>query len=375
MSRQDIQRRALDVACAVLSVQYASLLFADEEKGVFFVREFKSCLGGTNKIDEKTDEKSPEHLKLVSGKIPFSKHPTARKAFLSLEPQHSSDPKVLSRLPHVKAPHTLKNVMCSLIHANPEKMGVLEVINKKEGAFTPEDVQACALLSMLIGQALKIALQIELIKEMNEEVFDLVTSMVDAKDEYTAGHSKRVGYYAAKIGQVMGLPESEISKLRLGGTLHDIGKIGIHDNILKKPARLTPAEYAEIMKHPEISAKMLKKYKYFRDIIDLAQDHHLRPDGKGYPKKKDGSDDQYKKWEDVTVLSRIVTVADVFDAMWGGRNYQARRSLPDIVSEFRQLKNIQFDPDAVEALITYLEKRHGKEALQESPTKPTKKAA
>jgi putative nucleotidyltransferase with HDIG domain len=269
--------------------------------------------------------------------------------------------------------HHKKDKISAWVRAGSEKLGVLELSQKNIGTFTKEDQKLCTLLSIMMGQAMKMVSQVELIKDMNDEVFDLVTTMIDAKDEYTAGHSKRVGFYSAKIGEALGLSEDKISKLRLGGVLHDIGKIGIHDAILKKPAKLTPEEYTEIMRHPEISAEMLKKYKYFKDVLHIAQDHHLRPDGKGYPKAKSGSDRQYKAWEDVDELTRIVTVADAFDAMWGGRSYQARMSLPKTVQEFQNLCNLQFDSESVRGLVLYLEQRYGSDALIEKSVK--KKAA
>ena len=342
----EVKANALEVVCSILECQKAALLLADPDQKVFHL--------------DMTFPRKPSDAQAKQSKIqiPFSKYSMAQKAFVSGRP--------------VKK----EGAICALIQASPEKLGVLYVSRKTEKTFDTNDVQLCALLGGLLGQALKTALQVEFIKEMNDEVFDLVTTMIDAKDEYTAGHSKRVGYYAAKIGEIMGLSEADISKLRLGGVLHDIGKIGIHDSILKKPEKLTTQEYEEIMKHPEISAKMLEKYQYFRDVIELARDHHLRPDGKGYPKKGDNSDEQYKKWEDVGLLSRIIIVSDAFDAMWGGRNYQPRKSLPETVKEFRRLVGKQFDAQAVEGLVQYLEQRYGKAALQEPIEQaPKKKAA
>lgn len=342
----DVKANALEVVCAILECQKAVLLLADQDHQFFCV--------------DMSWPRKPQELQRNQSKIqiPFSKYSFAQKVYVTGQPVRQ------------------EGAICALIQANQEKLGVLYVNRKVDGEFDDDDVQICALLGGLMGQALKVTLQVEFIKEMNDEVFDLVTSMIDAKDEYTAGHSKRVGYYAAQIGTVLGLSQNEIGKLQLGGVLHDIGKIGIHDSILKKPAKLTSQEYEEIMKHPEISAKMLEKYQYFRDVIELAKDHHLRPDGKGYPKKAEGSDEQYKKWEDVTFLSRIIIVADAFDAMWGGRNYQPRKSLPETIQEFRRLVGKQFDAQAVEGLVQYLEQRYGKEALEEAVAdEPAKKKA
>lgn len=159
---------------------------------------------------------------------------------------------------------------------------------------------------------------------------EILRRTVDAKDSYTRGHSDRVSEYCVLLGEKLGLSKQEINTLKLGGLFHDIGKIGIPDNILLKTEKLTNDEYEEIKRHPFIGAHILENSSIFEDIIPIVLHHHEKYDGSGYPKKLKG--------KNIPFLARIVTVADSFDAMASKRAY--RNSLPlDIIKlEFEKCK-------------------------------------
>lgn len=207
-----------------------------------------------------------------------------------------------------------------------------------------------------------------------DAVATIFVRVLEAKNPVTSAHSVRVGYYAAQIGRCMGYSEEKCKILRIGGVLHDVGKIGIPNSILNKPAKLTDEEYEIVMKHTDMGYRMLHPIKPLKVFSEVARDHHLRPDGKGYPKSKNGQD-QYKEFKHVSEITRTVTVADVFDILWTGRSYQEKKTLIWIVNEFKDNIDKQFDRRAVEGFFKYLEQRFGKEIFEVPAERKRKKAA
>lgn len=169
---------------------------------------------------------------------------------------------------------------------------------------------------------------------------------VDAKDEYTRGHSDRVAIYAQKIGEAFKLSEKELELLKAGGTFHDIGKIGTSDDILLKPEKLNSYEFDIIKEHPIRGACILSAISMFNKTVPLIKYHHERYDGKGYPEGLKG--------EQIPFLARILAVADAFDAMTTDRSYRTKM---DIVKSKEQLlmgKGTQFDPDVIDKFMEAL---------------------
>ena len=178
-------------------------------------------------------------------------------------------------------------------------------------------------------------------KAQSERLFEqtalaLVTA-IDAKDEYSHGHSMRVAEYARRIAEEMGKSEEECRKIYYAGLLHDVGKIGISDAIITKKGKLTPEEYDEIKKHPVLSNQILSSIRDYPYISIGAHYHHERYDGKGYP---DGL-----KGEDIPEIARIISVADAYDAMSSNRSY--RKAIPQqiIREEIVKGAGTQFDPE------------------------------
>jgi HD-GYP domain-containing protein (c-di-GMP phosphodiesterase class II) len=166
---------------------------------------------------------------------------------------------------------------------------------------------------------------------------------IDAKDQYTCGHSDRVSKYAVTIGQAFNLSQKELDLLRDGGIFHDVGKIGIDDSILKKSGRIETEEYREIKKHPERGALILSAVSMFKDIVPIVLYHHERYDGMGYPKGLIG--------EEIPFLSRILCVADALDAMTTDRIYKSKIDITATMEELKLSSGTQFDPDVVRITI------------------------
>lgn len=170
------------------------------------------------------------------------------------------------------------------------------------------------------------------LRELEENFEAMVQGLVkavEAKDPYTAGHSERVMQYSMAIGHEMGLSPNDLKILQTGTLVHDIGKIGIPDKILLKPGRLSNEEFATIRLHPVIGAEMVKNIPAFRDCLPIIRWHHERLDGAGYPDKLKG--------EEIPLLVRITTAADIFDAMTSSRAYRAALDPVKVLEELWSL--------------------------------------
>ncbi len=178
-------------------------------------------------------------------------------------------------------------------------------------------------------------------KELFMSSIRMLAAAIDAKDPYTRGHSERVKDYSMVIGRALGFSAAELERLEIGALLHDVGKIGIDDRILRKPTNLTPDEF-EIMKtHPDKGAAILSQIEQLRDIIPGTRAHHENYDGSGYP--------QGLKGEEIPLLGRVITVADTFDAMTTDRPYQKAFTLEFALNRIRTMSAVKYDPKIVDA--------------------------
>jgi putative nucleotidyltransferase with HDIG domain len=173
-----------------------------------------------------------------------------------------------------------------------------------------------------------------------------LAAALDARDPYTAGHSERVSAYSVLIARELGLPEADVDVIRLGALLHDIGKIGVSDEILRKPGPLTPDELDHIKRHPALGARILRQVSFLAPHLPIVELHHERPDGRGYPYGLRG--------HDIPLAARIVHVADAFDAMTSARAYRPARGTAFALDELRRGSASDFDPACVEAMCAAL---------------------
>jgi putative nucleotidyltransferase with HDIG domain len=177
-----------------------------------------------------------------------------------------------------------------------------------------------------------------------------LAAALDARDPYTAGHSERVSTLSVMIGRTMNLPAADIEVLRLGALLHDIGKIGISDQILRKTGSLTAEEFEQIKRHPGLGARILRQVPFLAPHLPIVELHHERPDGRGYPFGL--------RAEDIPLAARIVHVADAFDAMTSARAYRAALAASVAFAELERFSGTQFDPACVEALLAAMPSSH-----------------
>ncbi len=242
----------------------------------------------------------------------------------------------------------VKDAMCVPLKTRDEVLGVIS-INDKRGAktFAKRDLQ---LFSSIARQAAIYIQTARLFKQMEKANLSTIAALVqaiEAKDRYTRGHSVRVTELAVSVGREMGMAAAELKLLETSALLHDVGKIGVPEQILLKPSRLTDEEFEQVKQHPAIGAAILQPIESLTDAIDIIYHHHERFDGAGYLDGIGG--------EDIPMQSRVLAVCDTFEAMTADRPYRKAMSYDEAVAELRRVAGTQLDPMAVEALIRVIE--------------------
>lgn len=221
-------------------------------------------------------------------------------------------------------------------------LGYLAALNRSDdGDFgTVEASLLNSVATMLAIHFGNIQLYKEQVNLFSGTVQTLV-SAIDAKDPYTCGHSDRVARVAVRIGQELGCDEEMLNTIYLSGVLHDIGKIGVDDAVLRKTGKLTPDEYEQMKKHPELGYNILKDIRQIKQALPGVMHHHESWDGAGYPHGLAG--------EDIPFLARILAVADSFDAMGSDRSYRKRMKDEELDAILLERAGIQWDEKVVAA--------------------------
>jgi HD-GYP domain-containing protein (c-di-GMP phosphodiesterase class II) len=240
-------------------------------------------------------------------------------------------------------PHfTTSNILTVPLIARGTVIGVLQLLNRQGGeGFTADDLRRMQLFAGILAAAVANA---RLYAEQKRSFLEMVTALSEAierRDPYTGGHVRRVVTYSVLLGQELGLPPERLEELRLAAILHDIGKIAVPDQILRKPARLDPDEVAVMARHTLDGAEMVGRIRSLRHLVPGIRSHHERLDGRGYP---DGLvDDQ------LPLIPRIIGVADTFDAMTTDRPYRRALTAAAAAEEIARLAGSQFCPQVAAA--------------------------
>jgi HD-GYP domain-containing protein (c-di-GMP phosphodiesterase class II) len=203
----------------------------------------------------------------------------------------------------------------------------------------------------------------------NRELFigtvKALAAAIDGKDPYTRGHSERVSRFSVAIAMGLNLPDDEVEKIRISALLHDVGKIGVDDNILKKPAALTDEEFEIMKQHPQKGYKIMSQIPAMREFLSGIYMHHEMINGRGYP--------QGLKGDEIPLQARIVSVADTFDAITTDRPYQRAMNFPDALARIKSFVGTRYDENVVGALIAACESgqiRPGSVRLRRHVKKP-----
>lgn len=335
----------IENTAAALEAQMGSLMLVDGEKQELYVKTTWSNNGQV--ADPSLRVKFSEGITGWVAKESRPMRASGKSDSAGFTHTHSDAHAVLS------VPLTLRD----------KPIGVITVLRDDAGrAFTEDD----ELLLGSIGSQVAVAIEnyrlnLDVERTYLETIMALALA-VEAKDPYSAGHSKRVGVYATKIAEEMGLSQEMIRTLNDAGTLHDIGKIGIKDEVLLKPGPLTPEERKIMQQHPVIGEAIVKPVRSLGKVVALVRHHHERLDGKGYPSGLQG--------EEIPLGARILAVADAYDAMVTDRPYRKRLSLEETKAELRKGAGIQHDPVVVEALLRVLDKKEQRLATAKAAPTP-----
>jgi putative two-component system response regulator len=214
------------------------------------------------------------------------------------------------------------------------------------------------------------ALQYQFVTPILDGVALALTAAIEARHLETGDHCRQLGVLGQNVAQLMGLPEQDRTTIRIGGYLHDVGKIAIADRILLKPGRLTPMEYEEMKRHSDIGSKIVATHSAMGEIAGIVRHHHERWDGGGYPDGLAGTD--------IPIGGRIIAVADAFSAMTSDRVYRAALPLEEAWAELKRHSGTQFDADVVALLpraVELAEEGHGPHAAPAASTQAADSSA
>lgn len=228
-----------------------------------------------------------------------------------------------------------------------ECIGVLTVDGYEANQFSATDAQLVSSFAIHAGIALENARLFEEAQDAYVQTVSALASAIDVRDTYTSGHSQRLAELAVRTGEIMGCDEEELVDVRWGALLHDIGKIGVPDEILRKPGTLEAHEQAIMRRHPEIGAHIVEPVKNLSSVAPIIRAHQERFDGMGYP---DGL-----REEGIPKIARIISVADAYVAMTDERVYRKARSHEEAVEELKRCSGTQFDPVVIEAFLKAVE--------------------
>jgi len=320
----------MEAATQLMRSEVGSLLLIDEEKQQLY---FEVALGDKEETVKKMTLGMGEG---VAGWVAKNGKPLIVNAA-------EKDPRFFKGVDEKTAFKT-KNIICVPVKVKDRVIGVLEAINKKHGGkFGRED------LSLFVSLADQVAIALDnarLYEELEEMFFQTAESLADAiekRDPYTGGHTQRVTSYSLAIARHLQLKPSERRYLKIAAILHDVGKIGIEDQILRKPEPLSPEEYDSIKRHTNMGAEILEHIRQLKDIIPGVKYHHEQMNGRGYP---DGL-----KGEEMPMIAKIVAVADTYDAMTTDRPYRKSLLKEAAMEELRRCAGAQLDGQVVEAFV------------------------
>jgi putative nucleotidyltransferase with HDIG domain len=239
----------------------------------------------------------------------------------------------------------MSSIVCALLRSPRRKLGVLHLDRGPfQEPFSEEDFYLADAIAASVSVAIESA---QLVEKQRDQFIQTITALartVEVRDEYTHNHTQRVTEYSLLLAEQLNLSKAQMNHLQVGTPLHDIGKIGIKDALLWKPGRLTPEEFELMKSHTVKGAAILEPIPALKPVIPIVRSHHERWDGLGYP---DGL-----AREMISVLARIVAVADAFDAMTSTRPYRAAMAMEEAFAELVAKAGTHFDPACVQAFLT-----------------------
>ena len=335
LDHKEIRRRAMEAATQLMKAEAGSLLLVDEGKRQLY---FEVALGNR--------EEDIKRIPLNFGEGIAGWVAQYGKPLIVNSPK--KDPRFFKGVDE-RTEFKTRNIICVPVKVKEKIIGVLEAINKQErGGFNRADLSLFTSLADQVAIALDNSRLYQELEEMFFQTTDSLADAIEKRDPYTGGHTQRVTQYSLAIAKYLQLNALEKKWLKITSVLHDIGKVGIEDQILKKPDRLSPDESEMIKRHCNIGVEIIKHIRQLRESIPGVKYHHEQLDGKGYPNGLKG--------EEIPVLAKIIAVADTFDAMTTDRPYRIAMGREAAVKELEKCSGTQFDEKVVEAFIQAYQK-------------------
>jgi putative nucleotidyltransferase with HDIG domain len=275
--------------------------------------------------------------------------------------------------PEIDALYLRGNAIIAPVTSKGKVIGTICLTRKEQ--YTREDLYLLTILATHMGSTIEMARLYENVKKDYINTVYALAAAVDAKDHYTHGHSTTVMKYSMKIAEALGLNDEEVETIKFAGLLHDIGKIGISENIINKPGKLTNDEFTVIKMHPQLGANIISKIDSLKKLVPLVLSHHEWFNGAGYPLGLRG--------DEIMTGARIISVADAYSTMTSKRPYREERSMDYAIKEMVKCSGQQFDPKVVNAFLKILKDEEAAEKLaleqklgsDESAGKPEEDAA
>ena len=262
----------------------------------------------------------------------------------------------------------ISSAMCVPLTHQKERLGVIYVDTRgTTNAFVNSDLELLVALAGPAAVAIKNAQYVLMLEQAYSDTLIVLANAIELRDHYTVGHTWRVTNFSLELCKELGWDEEKLKEVRMGGVLHDVGKIAVDDAVLRKPGNLTDEEYAKIKIHPEKGAQLLQDVSFLHPLIPYCLYHHERFDGKGYPYGLAG--------EDIPIEGRAVAVADTFDALTSNRPYRKGFDPEKAIGIIIEGRGTQFDPDCADAMVRAYRKGNINRILQDYYKKDEKSVA
>lgn len=327
-----VKRSAIAAVTELLECEASSLLLKDDKGGLVFEVA----------VGEKGEVVRQFHLKIGEGIAGW----VAQHGEPLIVANAQEDPRFFKEVDQA-AGFITRTVICVPLKIKDEIIGVIQGINKDGGQFTQEDLDLFLTLADQIAIALDNARLYEELNEMARKLVEGLSEAIEKRDSYSGGHPQRVLAVCTAMAKYLPLTEEQKHDLTLAAILHDIGKVGVTDDILNKKGVLSVEEMEIIRGHPVVGAAIVGHIKRLQQIIPAIKYHHEHFDGSGYPEGLAG--------EEIPLLSRIIAVADTYDAIIHDRSYHRGLSKSAAVAEIAEHAGTQFDPNVVAAFAKALD--------------------
>jgi HD-GYP domain-containing protein (c-di-GMP phosphodiesterase class II) len=303
------------------------------------------------KFDRIESQNTSDHISSLEMKIGDA---IAKRVYTNNYPIVNPDLTAFNEIPQTHELNNLKPLSIMVVPLSVETEGHFERIgviyldaDASKTVFTDTDVWVIKFLASLTALSIR---NIRLTGALRLAYLDTVHALVralEAKDPYTRGHSERVAEYSERVGKRFGLGSARLKILYSAALLHDIGKIGIRENVLNKPSKLTSDEYDHVKKHPEISESIIHGLTFLTEENAILVQHHERFDGKGYPRGLKG--------DQISLEGAIIQVADAWDAMTSRRIYRKELDVEEALNELSRNSGTQFNPTVVDVFVQMIE--------------------